>query len=275
MSDKGRTFGWSDVVVVAAVAAAIVALLLPLRLNASDRQKDLLCRTNLRMYGVAMEHYLDDNDQCYPDCIRSVFDVPATIPLNCQWHDIRIGPWQNETTGGPLWPYIDNRQILCCPVFKKYALLFGDQHPGHVSNIPIDPVYDYSQNAFLGNTGGRVYGVLRKSEVVNPSRVFVFGEETIWMLPPTNVNRWVLNDTCFLPRHGNDSLFPGDNLATYHRTTLEKRNDGLANVVFVDGHVEACDTHDSCQTEWGGMITATFRLAWPKEGTYDEKPPYL
>ena len=123
-------------------------------------------------------------------------------------------------------------------------------------------------------------GVMKESEVVNPTNVLLFVEETIWTIPELNATH-ILNDTCFWTRHPYDPASfvtqgkgGGDCIATYHNTPLQKKNEGVGNAVFNDGHVELCDPtefRDSATHQ----ITASFYLAWPrKDGRYSQTCPY-
>jgi prepilin-type processing-associated H-X9-DG protein len=176
-------------------------------------------------------------------------------------------PWNDEQYGGALWPYMETSAIHVCPIFRRYAGIFGGDHPGHNANIPIIPQYSYSQNNYLGVS----YGVLKKSAVADPDRVFVFTEENPWIIP--ELTRWVLNDTCMFPRHSKDPTSMGDCFATYHTAPGESRNEGLANAVFVDGHVAFVDAWNSRETSWGS-VSSSYYHAWPKENVFSEERPY-
>jgi len=277
---RKKAFTLIELLVVIAIIALLLAIIVPALRRVREKAQLILCKTNLRAYGTAMKLYLNANDDLYPECTTSMFNgnytgYGYTIPIRCQWHDERISPATNPGFAGPLWEYMDNEAAHMCPTFKRFAKLYGAEHPGHNSSIPVVPQYAYSQNVFLGRmkSNGEPLAVARESEVVEPARVLVWVEETIWLVPPTSVNRWVLNDTCFFTRHPSDPVGLGDFIATYHNTTLEKKNDGVGNAVFVDGHVELVDPYDKVVLPWG-VISGNYKRAWPLRGTYSQIRPY-
>lgn len=275
---RKKAFTLIELLVVIAIIALLLAIITPALRRVKEKAQFIFCKTNLRSYGLVMKLYLNEQDDAYPASHWSMFNVPtSTVPRNCQWHDRRTSPENNPQYAGDLWPYMDSQDAHMCPTFKTFAKMYGASHPGHNAGIPIEPQYAYSQNNFLGGRHsyptGPPIAVLKESEVINPAGVLVWVEETIWLVPPTNVNRWVLNDTCFMTRHPQDPVGLGDFIATYHNTTPEKKNDGMGNAVFVDGHVELCDPYDKVVLPWG-EISGNFKLAWPLTGTYSQTIQY-
>ncbi|MBE0534868.1 MAG: type II secretion system protein [Phycisphaerae bacterium] len=273
---RKKAFTLIELLVVIAIIGLLLAIVAPALRLAKERSQFIFCKTNLKSYGLTMKLYLQENDDAYPVSYDSMFSVPtATVPLGCQWHDKRTSPANVPQHAGPLWPYMAKQEASLCPTFKSFAKAFGAEHvgppenPGRCPN-PIEPQYAYSQNHFLGGRvsypSGTPYGVVKQHEVVDPGGVIEWVEETIWFVPPVNVNRWVLNDTCFFTRHPDDTVGLGDFIATYHGTSLARRNAGKGNAVFVDGHVELCDPYDSITLSSGKVISGGFRLAWPKKG---------
>ncbi|MBN1816020.1 MAG: prepilin-type N-terminal cleavage/methylation domain-containing protein [Sedimentisphaerales bacterium] len=274
MDRKKNAFTLIELLVVIAIIGILLAIMAPALQKAKEQMWYLKCKTNLKAYGTAMKLYTADNDDKYPDCYSSVYNVPTSVvPLDCQWHDERVSPDLTPAYAGPVWPYLETQKTSMCPTFQKFALTYGAEHPNHNTSIPIKPQYAYSQNAFLGATGGRVRGVLRESEVVDSANVLVWVEETIWLIPPTSVNRWVLNDTCFYTRHPKDGTWPGDHIATYHNTPIARKDDGVGNAIFVDGHVELVDPYDNFKTSWG-EVSGSYRKAFPKKNKYSQTCPY-
>ena len=277
MFQKKNVITLTELLVVIATVIFLMAIVTPPLVRARQYSKLMFCSANLKTMGKAMNLHLADNDDKYPECFTSMFNgnytgYGYTIPINCQWHDKRISPEINPEFAGPLWHYIENMSVFLCPTGAEYGKIRGADHPGHNLALPIEPQYSYSQNVFLGllMSNGQPLGVLKQSEVVNPDKVVVFVEETLWIIH--GLADYVLTDTTFFPRHMNDFSF-GDSIATFHKTTLQRPNDGMGNAVFVDGHVELCDPWDSTQIE-GGQVTASFRLAWPKGNALSTQMPY-
>ncbi|MCD6394008.1 MAG: type II secretion system protein [Planctomycetes bacterium] len=272
---KKPAFTLIELLVVIAIIAMLLAILVPSLQLVKERAQFIICKTNLRSYGLAMKLYLNEHDDKYPESKTSMFngDVGGTnglpvIPWRCQWHDERISPENNPGFAGPLWEYMDSQKAHMCPTFKKFAKVHGADHPGHNASIPIKPQYAYSQNAFMG----RSYGVLKESQVINSAETLVWVEETIWLIP--NWAGWVLNDTCFFSRHQDDNPQWGDFIATYHGTSIAKPNDGKGNAVFVDGHVELLDPYYTVDLPGGKQARAGFIYSWPLKGKLSPNIPY-
>ncbi len=265
MFQKNNVITLTELLVVIATVIFLMAIVTPPLVRARQYSKLMFCSANLKTMGKAMNLYLADNDDKYPECFTSMFNgnytgYGYTIPINCQWHDKRISPEINPEFAGPLWHYIENMSVFLCPTGAEYGKIHGADHPGHFPSISIEPQYSYSQNVFLGlmKGDGQPLAALKQSEVVKPDSVVMFVEETMWIIP--GLAGHILNDTCFFPRHPNDSIGLGDSIATYHRTTLQRPDNGLGNAVFVDGHVELSDPWDSTTIE-GRTYSASFKLA--------------
>ena len=69
-----------------------------------------------------------------------------------------------------------------------------------------------------------------------------------------------------LSRHDDDNYNFGDFIATYHNTPIDRRDNGLGNAVFVDGHIELNDPYDSVELQGGKEARRSFILAWPLKG---------
>jgi len=80
--------------------------------------------------------------------------------------------------------------------------------------------------------------MIKLGQVKHPSRVVFFTEENIWTIRTSkgdllNLSNAALNDMYFgTVKNGN-----GDCIATFHKANDSKRNTGVSNVLFIDGHV--------------------------------------
>jgi prepilin-type processing-associated H-X9-DG protein len=94
----------------------------------------------------------------------------------------------------------------------------------------------------LTNNLGQMIGL---GQVKHPSRVLFFTEENIWIIRTSrgdalNLSNYALNDMYFgTQKNGN-----GDCIATFHKTNDSKRNMGVSNVLFIDGHVSEEKAYD-------------------------------
>ena len=265
-----RGFTLIELLVVIAIIALLLSILAPALNLVKEKAKAIQCKSNLRGNGLAMKVYHNDYDSKYPNARYAIVNGdPLTANQNCDWHNADIDPGSNPDYAGALWPYLETLKSNACPVFKKFAKRLG--HIGCPdTSIPVVPMYSYSQNAFLGKTATGVLGVSKETQVTNPGGTLLFTEETVWILP--GLSSATLNDTKFLARHPADPAL-GDSIATYHSTTMDKKDDGEGNTIFIDGHVEMVDPRDTVVSG-----TLTFRnsyiLSWPKRGGKKATIPY-
>jgi prepilin-type N-terminal cleavage/methylation domain-containing protein/prepilin-type processing-associated H-X9-DG protein len=255
-----------ELLVVIAIIAILMAILLPSLMRVREQARDVMCRANLRQYGVVQAMYLDDFDNRYPIAWTSL--VKTEQPVSgyeryCRWHDPRYPP------DGPLWPYLVNKNINLCPSFKVLAKYLGEGHPNHVASNPVVPFYSYSMNAYLGSLSGAAGGgVLKLSDVTrSKSEVFFFSEENMWTSTTTMMQRPGCDNAL------NDNALCGDGrdwFATFHSTSSRDLNGGTCNAVFVDAHVDKVrsalkkNPNDNSEKEFGQFE----KFAWPHNKPY-------
>jgi hypothetical protein len=171
-------------------------------------------------------------------CVYSRATFTAEHPWQCRWHDAEVDP------DGPLWPYLQAKDVHHCPSFAAIARTRGENHPLHQPNIPIKPTFTYSMNGRLSDgdsispLADNPGQMIRLGQVKGASRVLFFTEENIWIIHRTNgddisLSKYVLNDMYFgTIKYGN-----GDCIATFHKANDSKLNTGVSNVLFIDSHV--------------------------------------
>ncbi|AQT69216.1 putative major pilin subunit [Anaerohalosphaera lusitana] len=256
---RNKGFTLIELLVVISIIALLLAIMMPALQKVKLVAEEVICRSNLKQYGLAGELYRQDNGDKFPNAWDSVFRSrdPAR---GCQWHDASRHPEDNPELQGTLWDYLGGgTKVHYCRTFARYAKT-ADAHVGHNDSIPIEPLFCYSMNAFLG--GFESYNpasmVIKSSQVRRPSTVFFFAEENAWPYEssetdpyyPYNRYQQTLNDNAlcggpYLPYDVRSWDIPRDQVPPYqdafgsfHKTSPSKLNDGMANSVFVDGHVE-------------------------------------
>ncbi|MHC4524962.1 MAG: type II secretion system protein [Planctomycetota bacterium] len=248
---KRKGFTLIELLVVISVVALLLGILLPALNKARGAAYNVICRSNLRQYGLTMSMYTSSYNETFPDPHYWLFKDPAAPSMgqkHCQWHNISLRP------DGVLWGDGETTKIHMCPNFYKLSKRYAQNHPYHDSSIDIHPLYSYSMNAYLGLE--LFDGVLKTSEVINPAGVFVFTEENMWPIP--GLTDSVLNDTVMLSRYPPyETVDISDMFGTLHRARGSDLTTGSANLVFVDGHVESVHIGDE-------DIDKAFRLSWPK-----------
>ncbi len=251
--EKRRAFTLIELLVVIAVIAILMAILLPALQRAKKQTRTIICRSNLRQYGLAARLYIDDNDGVMPYSFTWLYKDGGT---GCRWHDASKNLSDNPNLAGVLWPYLKDKNIHLCPEFKIVAKMEGCYRCDG-STIPIEPQYSYCMNSYLnGDAWNAVPSEFRTSikdfhkeaQVKNPSRVFFFSEENTWPIPGLSGAGINDNNLRSTPPCNTDCF------ATYHNAPRGNLDKGHANAVFVDSHVQAVSAYPAGNT---------FVLSWP------------
>lgn len=249
---KKNGFTLIELLVVISIIALLLGILIPALARVKLSAQTLICSTNLKNYGVALQMYAQENKDKAPFCIYWLYSPQTLNNLHCdaacRWH------YDKDYPDGSLWPYLQDKNVHMCPTFKSYAQREGCSNCGapFSGNVPFNPMYSYAMNYFLGmdwETGLKITHAtvyerqlsLKLSRVTRPNQCFAFSEENLWAINTgtgyrENYSAAKLNDNALWlsPREG----FYTDNIATYHNVNVTKKDEGKANLVFVDGHVE-------------------------------------
>jgi len=247
-----KAFTLIELLVVIAIIAILMGILMPALQRVKKQARGVLCRNNLKNYGLAGRLYLDDNDGVFPYSFDWLYKDGGR---SHRWHDKANNLANNPDNGGSLWPYLKDQDINLCPEFDVVARMMGCTCGGNP--IPVEPQYGYSMNTYLHGDGWNhvpsqwkqaIAKIQKESLVVNPSRVFFFSEENSWVVP--ELANATINDN-------NLRATPGpaqDHFGTFHNAPGGDMNRGTANAVFVDSHVEEVSAFP---------VGNTFKLCWP------------
>lgn len=267
-----KAFTLIELLVVIAVIGLLLAIITPALRKAKEAAWNVICRNNLRQYGLAGLMYSDDNDRIFPNAWGSIYKSVDPDRL-CQWHDQSRNPLRRPDLTGSLWPYLGAQdKSHLCPVFDRFARRSHECTTG----ISVEPIFSYSMNGLLGGfefstAGPNQYAHIlrvRTSDVRSPASIFFFGEENPWINErysatlndnalcgtpdhPSTETAWTTPISSMISSRGDGTLKYQDCLATFHKTTFEKRDEGQSNVVFIDGHVGMTNWDDTYRvTRW-------------------------
>jgi len=234
---RRRGFTLIELLVVIAIIALLMAILMPVLGKAKEQARTMVCRSNLKQYGIGLRMYLDENDYLFPQ--------------TDQWMKSTTSGWvkEGEIPDGQLWPYIKALDCHMCPDFAH--LNKGTQYE--------DTKVSYVLNSYVGRggsiwsswLGSGVTGVTKEPQVYHPSEVITFTEENTWTIE--GYSNYPFNDTHFTVGNWTRQI---DNYATFHNAPGDIDKGGT-NIVFVDGHVELLPRVSD--------LDEGFRLAWPKK----------
>lgn len=105
-----KRFGFTliELLVVIAVVAIIAAILFPVFAKAREKARQTSCASNIRQLGLAVQQYVNDNDERMPHPIWST--------VNVNW----CAGW-----AGKLYPYVKSTNIYQCPNDTTQSLPMG------------------------------------------------------------------------------------------------------------------------------------------------------
>lgn len=269
-----------ELLVVIAIIALLLSVIIPSLSLAKERAMDLLCENNIRQYGLAMVMYCDDNDSHFADCEDWLYmdfipsgiyarDTSSPTNFDCVWHNQSLYP------DGRIINYLSDKRVQLCPLFKRIAKTRSSCAKGisHNPDIPIEPVFSYSQNVFLGRMGSMTHPpehISKISQVKSPSTVFAYGEENPYAIPfgarpgfsrsLTSLNdclMYVVNpmsarstiEGASEGKFSTDIPFV-DCFGSFHKAKDEDKYLGGSKAVFVDGHIQDVMPEETLRYSW-------------------------
>lgn len=235
-----RAFTIVEVLVVIALIGVLVALLLPAVLAAREAARSTECKSNLRQIGIAVLQYYELNHGRFFLHHPFEADVNSQVAASDSFAEIY---WEDKLT-----PFIGGRQdadealakrgiivdlIYRCPSDNSERTAFLDD-TGQLDGIVNRS--SYLLNSMLSHKTRR-YGLwtLKKFDaLVGSSKFVTFAERD-----PESFSKGSGND----PRQDDYDIWLGTNI--FERWLATERHAGVANYLYLDGHVDSMTFADS------------------------------
>jgi prepilin-type N-terminal cleavage/methylation domain-containing protein len=234
-----RAFTLIELLVVISIIAILMAIMMPALNKAREQAKLVLCRNNTRQQGLANGLYMQDYDQKFPTADSTQADPVYTHPYGEKYADLeytlmiyggQIGERGNTIyTERLLNGYLglpknatkkmqeNALKIFICPSDDGVVAgpnvnpaAFGDRKPTYWDSMGRS--YYYNAGANNNNIDQGLWGK-RITEIRNPSRVIHSGDITV-------------------------AAYSGGYSPYLEGYWHNKKENGWANVLFVDQHVE-------------------------------------
>ncbi|HOJ39391.1 MAG TPA: DUF1559 domain-containing protein [bacterium] len=206
---KRGGFTLIELLVVVAIISILAAMLLPALSRAREKARGSVCMSNLKQITLAMFLYAQDYEEYFPPTYY------FTASSEIGW-DFATDDWWTSNRPGLLGPYLKGK-VFSCP--SKAVVKSYDR-----------PYTGYAYNATYIGGGYSVWNgqqdpPVKISRIVKPSKTVLLADSAIWS---SWTNEVIVNS--YLRAPGDPSYF-GPN--------VHFRHNGIANVAYCDGHVEA------------------------------------
>jgi prepilin-type processing-associated H-X9-DG protein len=231
-------FSLVEVLVVASTVSVLMAITMPAMTKAKLQARAIVCRSNLRQLVLANIGYAGDNDGF---CVPAADDYWNSDGLGWglggyhRWHGTRDS---NDTpfdpSKGPLAGYFGDGKVKECPQRVEFTkdLLMTINFESGCGGYGYNMAYIGSRLSFPGFSKNNRYAqTARISEIKNPDMTLMFADTVFYQ------NNQYLIEYSFAEQ---PYTVTGGRVwvGVYTTPSIHFRHNGLANVGWMDGHIE-------------------------------------
>ena len=223
-----RAFTLIELLVVIAIIAILIALVVPAVQKVRAAAARIQCANNLKQLTLAVNSYYSSMKKFPPNYTTP---NPSNWPYATTYWFGLADPSNNvDPTKGHLTPYYEsNNAVIQCPtITPDIQPVYARQTGGYGYNRCLGGVYWEAPNWSTPLLYRK-----RFADIESSSETFAFSDSALivtWTNPPTAQESYSIAAP-------NTSFVNGPNIGGPQPTT-HFRHDGVANVAFVDGHVD-------------------------------------
>ena len=244
MCHKKKGFTLIELLVVISIIAVLLSILMPALNKAKDKAKSVICRSNLKHWGVAFALYAEDNNGKF---MRGWMDDPVNWGYGKKWMN-QLRPYYSNSHNFRLCPKtkVPDENWRAGTTFHAWSA----RYPGSNSSIMLGDYGSYGMSCWAYNPPQNTPLWMGEQkdywggpyDMRNPGNVPLFFD-CIW------ANAWP-NELCS-PPEWEDYADMTDDLITQMQRVCIKRHDGKGiNILFMDFSVKRVNLKSLWKLKW-------------------------
>lgn len=259
---KRKAFTLIELLVVIAIIAILAAILFPVFARAKESAKRTACMTHMRQLGIAVQFYVENDDQCLP--MSTNYGMATTEPERV---------WMSQ-----IKPYVNDQKVFVCPGSEgKYGDTWatrGEMNVGYSGVTAYDPggcvegvgnsqgcegftsvvnvsrITETTRTALFADTPGGDLALKYRGYTFSPYNGIVHPTD-ISLSPPLTSDRDLVKE---LP-----NLQPAQLKPIWCRHHRDGKDRGFSAVIFADMHAKSYSAASILAMDRGANIIWRFR----------------
>ena len=238
-----------ELLVVITIIGMLIGMLLPAVQAARSAARSMDCKNNLKNLALATQLYTQNWNGYYPPAwvVGHNTEVSPSIGW-CGAYYIKDAQKVMDVTRGPLWPYLQVKQMLRCPCFEPEKIKYSAS--GQISGYGINSQYvagdpnDPKLLDPLNKTNGMIgYTLPATVDMIHCSHDTILYADCAAIKKANGISS-VPNGDMTTPGfcteefflYGRDKIYSSTNK---NYPTFHFHHEGRANAAYCDGHVDS------------------------------------